>query len=154
MLADKNLIDLARHRPHDANAVRAQKGLAPIAKTRADEILAVIATAMPPAAGAPRPMSRSASARAQRWAEMLLAIAHVVADEAQIAPRLLATRGDAEAFARVADEDGLAATATLPARASWRSELLGSAWHGWLEGTVSIVGDPDSARGVRLRRDG
>ena len=83
---------------------------------------------------------------------MLLAIAHVIADESRIAPRLLATRGDAEHFARVADERGLAATASLPARSTWRTELLGSAWHGWLAGTVAIVGSADSPRGVQLVR--
>jgi hypothetical protein len=95
---------------------------------------------------------RSATPRAQRWAEMLLAIAHVIADETQLAPRLLATRGDSEQFARVADEQGLAATATLPACSTWRAELLGSAWRGWLDGTVAIVGNAESARGVQLVR--
>jgi ribonuclease D len=151
VLADKNLIDLARHRPQDAGAVRAQKGIAPIAKTRAEDIFATLSRAVPAPAGEARAAPRAASPRAQRWAEMLLAIAHVVADETRIAPRLLATRGDAEQFARVADEDGLAATSSLPARATWRAEVLGDAWAGWLAGTVAIVGDPTSARGVQLQ---
>lgn len=152
VLADKNLIDLARNRPRDANDIRANKGIAPLAKSRADQILAALAGALPdPARTGPPP--RSASPRAQRWAEMLLAIAHVVADEEQLAPRLLATRGDAEHFARVADEHGLAATAALPARATWRAELLGRAWYGWLAGTVAIVGNAESVRGVRLVRN-
>lgn len=153
VLADKNLFELARNRPRDAGSVRALKGIAPIAKTHADEILAVLATANADGItprGAP---SRAASARAQRWAEMLLAIAHVIADEAHIAPRLLSTRGDAEHFARTADEQGLDATASLPARATWRGELLGSAWAGWLAGTVAIVGNPSSPGGVQLRYD-
>jgi len=152
VLADKNLIDLARNRPRDANDVRAHKGIAPVAKSRADQIVTVLAgaTADPGARIGPPP--RSASPRAQRWAEMLLAIAHVIADEAQLAPRLLATRGDAEHFARVADEHGLAATAGLPARSTWRAEMLGSAWHGWLAGTVAIVGNAESVRGVQLVR--
>jgi len=151
VLADKNLMDLARHRPQDASAVRAQKGIAPIAKTRAEDIFEALARAVPAPAGEARGAPRTASARAQRWAEMLLAIAHVVADETKIASRLLATRGDAEQFARVADEEGLAATAALPARATWRAEVLGAAWAGWLAGTVSIVGDPSSPRGVKLQ---
>ena len=150
VLADKNLLDLARHRPQDAHAVRAQKGIAPIAKTRAEDIFETLARALPAPAGEARAQPRAASPRAQRWAEMLLAIAHVVADETKIASRLLATRGDAEHFARVADEDGLAATAALPARATWRADVLGAAWAGWLAGTVAIVGDPSSSRGVRL----
>ena len=151
VLADKNLIDLARNRPHDANDVRSHKGIAPIAKSHADQILAALAGATPDPA-ATRSTLRSASPRAQRWAEMLLAIAHVIADETQLAPRLLATRGDAELFARVADEQGLAATAPLPACSTWRTEVLGSAWRGWLGGTVAIVGNAESARGVQLVR--
>ncbi len=152
VLADKNLFELARNRPRDASGVRALKGIAPIAKTHADEILAALATARADQATPREAPPRAASARAQRWAEMLLAIAHVVADEAHIASRLLATRGDAEQFARTADEQGLAATASLPARASWRGELLGPAWLGWLDGTVAIVGDASSPGGVQLRR--
>lgn len=152
VLADKNLIELARHQPRDAGAVRALKGIAPIAKAHADEILAVLATARPEQVVPTRPPPRAASARAVRWSEMLLTIAHVIADEAQLAPRLLATRSDAEHFARVADEHGLEATASLPARASWRRELLGPAWHGWLSGTVAIIADPSSPGGVQLRR--
>jgi ribonuclease D len=152
VLADKNLFELARHSPRDAAGVRALKGIAPIAKTHADEILAVLATAQADRVAPRGAPPRAASPRAQRWSEMLLAIAHVIADEAQIAPRLLSTRGEAEHFARVADEQGLEATASLPARASWRGELLGRAWHGWLSGTVAIVGDPSSPGGVQLRR--
>ena len=152
VLADKNLIDLARNRPRDANDVRSHKGIAPVAKSRADQIVAALAEAKADPAARSGPPPRSASPRAQRWAEMLLAIAHVIADESQIAPRLLATRGDAEHFARVADEQGLAATAVLPARSTWRAELLGTAWHGWLAGTVAIVGSAESPRGVQLVR--
>jgi ribonuclease D len=152
VLADKNLIELARNRPRDANDVRANKGIAPVAKSRADQIVAALVGAVADPALRIGPPPRSASPRAQRWAEMLLAIAHVIADEELIAPRLLATRGDAEHFARVADEHGLAATAGLPARATWRAELLGRAWYGWLAGTVAIVGNAESPRGVQLVR--
>lgn len=150
VLGEKNLLDLARHRPRDAGDVRAQKGIAPIAKSRAGEIMAALDHAVVDRDAPPFARPRAASARAQRWAEMLLAIAHVVADEQNLAARLLATRGDAETFARIADEHGLDATAPLPARATWRREILGPAWTGWLAGTVAIVGDASTARGVSL----
>src|SRR6185312_4918007 len=92
VLADKAIVELARHRPRAATGVREVKGLSPIAKTRADAIAEAIAGAAP--VSTVRPMSRPASARAQRWAEILLAIAHAIADEAGIATRLLATRSD------------------------------------------------------------
>ena len=56
---------------------------------------------------------------------MLLAIVQVVADGTGVAARLLATRADAEEFARVVDERGLRRRRALPALASWRREVLG-----------------------------
>ena len=148
VLSDKLLVELARHRPDTAGGVRAAKGLSPHARVRAEDIAKAIAGARP--AAAPRPAARSTSTRAQRWAEVLLAIAHVVAESAGIAPRLLATRADAEEFARTVDEGGLPAAAPLPALATWRRELLGAAWHDWLAGRSAVIGDATVPHGIRL----
>jgi len=148
---DKVLLELARHRPRDAGSVRAIKGLSPLAKARADELVTAIADARPSTEAAAKPaVPRGPSQRAQRWADTLLSIAHIVADEAKIASRLLATRGDAEEFARVFDEHGPDAAAKLPAQATWRRDVLGEIWDGWLSGRIAIVGDPTSPHGVRL----
>jgi ribonuclease D len=148
VLSDKALVEIARNRPGDAGGVRAVKHLSPHAKSRADAIVAAIAGAQAVAPAQPAP--RGPSQRAQRWAEALLAIAHVIADETRVASRLLATRADAEEFARAFDEGGAARVATLPAVATWRRELLGEPWLGWLAGTLALVGDATSAHGVRL----
>ena len=74
----------------------------------------------------------------------------MVADESKIASRLLATRGDAEEFARVFDEHGSDAAAELPAQATWRRDVLGTMWDGWLSGRIAIIGDASSPHGVRL----
>jgi ribonuclease D len=130
--------------------------LSPLAKARADaiagELATVRASAPPRATAAPSPPPRAASMRAQRWAEALLAIAHVVADEAGVAPRLISTRADAEEFARAADEHGASseAVAALPALASWRRSLLGEVWLGWLQGRLALVGDTTNPHGVRI----
>jgi ribonuclease D len=149
VLAEKLILDLARQRPSNPGGVRSLKGLSPLARTRADEIVAALAAAAHVAPG-PRPLHRGASPRAQRWAETLLSIVQVIAEEAQIAPRLLATRADAEEFARVVDEQGLASTTSLPALASWRRDVLGTAWTGWLSGELVLVGDTASPQGVKL----
>jgi ribonuclease D len=153
VLADKPLVELARKRPTTPAGVRETKGLAPIAKSRADAIAHELA-AVPAIATTPeRPMlARGTTTRAQRWAEALLAIAHVVADDAGIAPRLIATRSDAEDFARAVDEHGLDAAElhALPALASWRRAVLGDAWLAWLGGKLALVGDATRAHGVRL----
>lgn len=159
VLPDKALVELAKIRPRNPGGVRAIKGMSPLAKTRANEIVEAIAAAEALAAREAEPAGtgvaerrtwRSPSPRAQRWAEMLLAIVHIIADETGIAPRLLATRADAEELARVVDEHGLAAAARLPALATWRREVIGNVWLGWLEGRLALVGDPSAPHGMRL----
>lgn len=147
VLADKAIVELARHRPRGAAGIRAIKTTSALAKQRADELADVIASAPPVSAARSQP-ARGSSQRAQRWAETLLAIAHVVSDRTKIAPRLLATRADAETFARIFDEGGIAATAALPAQLTWRRELLGAVWEEWLSGRLAIVAD---AGGTQLR---
>ena len=149
VLHDKLLLELARQRPSSPAAIRATKGMSGLARQRADEIAAALAAARP---GAVPTMaaSRSPSQRAQRWSEMLLAIVQLVAEGSGVAARLLATRADAEEFARTVDERGLAAVAALPAMSGWRRDVLGRAWSGWLTGELVLVGDLDAPHGVRL----
>ena len=155
VLADKLLVDLARQRPASVQAIRQLKGMSPLAKTRAEELAAALASArglvaQPSGARTERSGARTASTRAQRWTEMLLAIVQMIAEETRIAPRLLATRADAEELARIVDEGGIEAAAQLPAFSTWRREVLGTALEGWLLGRIAIVGDPLSQHGFRL----
>jgi ribonuclease D len=149
VLADKSLVELAKYRPGNPGGVRAIKGISPIAKTRADEIVMTLANTKPLAATEKR-LWRAPSGRAQRWAEMLLAIVQVVADETRIAARLLATRADAEELAKVVDEKGIEAAAHLPAFSTWRREILGDTWRGWLEGRLAVIGDSTAPQGIRI----
>lgn len=150
LLTDRTLLELARHRPRDESAVRATKGLSRPASARAVELVAAIAAARAEDAP-PRMMARALSTRAQRWAEVLVAIAHLVTDQTGVASRLLATRADAEALARAIDEGGLDAAQVLPAFATWRRELLGEPFARWLEGSVALVGDLRSPHGLKLQ---
>jgi ribonuclease D len=154
VLNDKVLVELAKFRPHNPGGVRSVKGASPIAKTRADQIVDVLADSLAaevvtsePTAGRGR---GPASTRAQRWAEMMIAIVQMVSEETGIAPRLLATRADAEEAARAVDEHGLAAARTLPAFSTWRRAVLGDKWEGWLTGRLAIVGDAGAGNGLRL----
>jgi ribonuclease D len=149
VLPDKALLELARHRPSSLAAIRSSRGMSGLARQRADEIAAALAAARPGAVtvlAAVRPPSQ----RAQRWSEMLLAIVQLTADDTGVAARLLATRADAEEFARTADERGLAAAEALPALATWRRDVIGRAWLGWLTGELVLVGDLGAPHGVRL----
>lgn len=151
VLHDKTLVELAKTRPDHANTIRGIKGISPIAKTRAQEIVEALAKAGPPIAKLePRGQFRAASPRAQRWTELLLAIVQVVVDETGIAARLLATRSDAEEFARAVDEKGLEATRALPAMSTWRRGVIGEAWEGFLGGKAALRGDLETPQGLRL----
>jgi ribonuclease D len=149
VLNDKLILELARHRPSSAATIRGTKGMSGIARQRAEEIAEALAAARPgvvPAIAAGRPPSQ----RAQRWSEVLLAIVQLVADQTGVAARLLATRSDAEELARAVDERGLTAAEALPAMSSWRREVLGSAWIGWLTGALVLVGDVSAPQGAKL----
>jgi ribonuclease D len=154
VLTERLVTDLAQHRPKDVDALRSAKGLSSVARQRADEVLAAIdASRDQPPPVTPRGTWRAPSTRAQRWAELLLAIAQLVAQQHGIALRLLATRSAAEEFARVVDEGGLAAAEGLEANQSWRRDVLGCVWSGWLRGDVVLAGDLESPLGVRLAGD-
>ncbi|MBA2541257.1 MAG: hypothetical protein H0V17_16565 [Deltaproteobacteria bacterium] len=82
---------------------------------------------------------------------MLVAIVQLAAEQSGVSGRLLATRGDAEETARVVDEQGLEAARDLPAFATWRYQVLGKLWEGWLTGSLGLTGDSASSSGLRLR---
>lgn len=150
ILNEKQLVELARTRPDEPEAVRRIKGLPQPARQRATEILEAIAAADPSTVDASPRIHRPPSARAQRWSDLLLIIVQLVADRTGVAARLLATRSDADELARTVDEQGMAAAESLPALATWRREVLGTAWLGFLSGTLALVGDATAPQGVAL----
>jgi ribonuclease D len=149
VMHDRQLVEIARQRTPSVAAIRATKGLSGLARQRAEEIAEVVAAARPGAVP-PLAAARPPSQRAQRWSEVLLAIVQLIADQIGVAPRLLATRADAEELARAVDERGLAAAEALPALTGWRRDVLGRPWLGWLTGELVLVGDLDAPQGVRL----
>lgn len=152
VLNDKVLTDLARHPPHGANSVRSTKGISPLAKSRAEELSEIIDSADPDAArDLVQAAGRPASQRAQRWAELILSIVQLVAERTGVAPRLLATRADAEELARAVDEHGVDGARALPALTGWRRAVIGQPLLDWLTGKVALAGDLESPNGLRLR---
>jgi len=149
VLHDRQLVEIARLRTASLGAIRSVKGLSGLARQRAEDLAEALEAARPEAVS-PLAAGRSPSQRAQRWTEVLLAIVQLVADQTGVAARLLATRADTEELARTVDERGLAAADALPALASWRRDVLGRAWLGWLTGELVLVGDFDAPHGVRL----
>ena len=149
VLTEKLLIDLARSRPSEPGKLLSLKGLPQPARQRVEELALVIGSAKP-LAGSPV-MAKGVSARAQRWAELLLAIVQLASEQSGVTSRLLATRSDAEEAARLIDEQGLEAARSLPAFSTWRYEMIGTLWEGWLTGALGLVGDPSSNVGIALK---
>jgi hypothetical protein len=81
---------------------------------------------------------------------MLLSIAQLASEQTGVAMRLLATRADAEELARAVDERGLDAAHALPALTTWRRDVLGKLWLGWLDGSLALVGDTNAPSGLGL----
>jgi hypothetical protein len=48
------------------------------------------------------------------------------------------------------DERGLDAARELPALATWRREVLGALWIGWLTGALALIGDTTAPSGLEL----
>ena len=154
--ADKALVELARHRPSNAGGVRAVEGHVADRARRAP----TRSSRRSPAAqaGGRRRRARAAcasaaSARAQRWAEMLLAIVQLVAEETGIAARLLATRARRRG-ARAHRRRARASTprARCPRSRRGAARCSATSWEGWLAGRVALVGDAAAPHGIRLDR--
>lgn len=149
VLPDKLIIDLGRHRPIEPAKLLALKGVPQPARQRVEELVELIGSAKP--LGDAPVLSRGMSARAQRWSELLIAIVQLVSEQSGVTSRLLAARSDAEELARVVDERGIEAARSLPAFATWRYELIGRLWEGFLTGTLGLVGDPSATSGIALK---
>ncbi|MBP9088713.1 MAG: hypothetical protein KBG15_21495, partial [Kofleriaceae bacterium] len=124
--------------------------LVEMAAAIADKHRVIPSELLRPDTGPPHARGGTASGmvgRAAKWAEQLLLIAAVTAEDFGIAVRLLATRGDAEAFARLADEGRpLESHAAL---ATWRVASLGHRWREWLAGRGSLIADRTAALGLK-----
>ncbi len=147
VLTDKLVIDLARSRPTEPGKLLALKGLPQPARQRVEDIVDVIGSAKPLDGPV---MAKGVSARAQRWSELLIAIVQLASEQSGVTSRLLATRSDAEEAARLIDEQGLEAARALPAFSTWRYEVIGKLWEGWLTGRLGLVGDPAANTGIAL----
>ncbi|NVB83005.1 MAG: hypothetical protein HOV81_31795, partial [Kofleriaceae bacterium] len=45
---------------------------------------------------------------------------------------------------------GLDAAEKTPALSTWRRDVVGAAWQGWLSGTMTLGGDTSRDHGIRL----
>ncbi|HEX2164685.1 MAG TPA: hypothetical protein VHM02_12110, partial [Thermoanaerobaculia bacterium] len=100
------------------------------------------------------PRSGRLPAHAEGWGALLSGLIQARCREADVAPRFVASRADAEALVRWWVESGegrgAAPEPELPLLSGWRRELAGQAALDWLAGQTAIAADPSSESGVRL----
>ncbi len=149
VLRDDILVDLAMRRPASAAAMAKLRGLSEKltqGKTGAAILAALARAAQLPEDQVPTPAPRSQMmpGTAARH-DMLRTLLKVCADQAQIAPRALASAADLEALARDS-------AATVPCMQGWRHELFGARaqdllagrlWLGLREGKLAVLDAQD-----------
>jgi ribonuclease D len=153
LLKDPSLLEVARRRPRDANALRGIRGVsADTVRRHGDAILdAVHRDDGQPPPEAERP-ARLPS-RVRGWGSLVLGLVHARCREVDVAPRFVASSADADALVHwwVAEGGGEGAgEPDLPLLSGWRRELAGAAALDWLAGQTAIAADPDSESGLRL----
>jgi ribonuclease D len=156
LVNDKALLELAKTRPTDERGVSRVRGLGEHARRNADALIAAIAAAAADvrAGDIPSPAVPwgPPGQRAQLWEEVVVALVQSASVETGIAPRWLATRGDAEDVARALDarRDGRFEEIDHPVFTSWRRDVIGRRVLAWLRGELALVGDAELPAGVRV----
>jgi ribonuclease D len=152
LLRDAALLEVARRRPASLAELRQVRGVSEEAVRRfGREILAVLVEGAEPPPAPPR-RDRLPKPAAE-WGAAVSALIQARCREAEVAPRFVASRADAEELARWWWErcggEG-AAEPDLPLLSGWRRELAGQAALDWLAAQSAGAVEPpqDGARGV------
>lgn len=149
VVRDEALVEIARKAPTSVSALRSLRAVRSRELDRhADEVVARVARALElPKEQWPEAPSSPGPAPATGVVELLQAVIRSRAEEAQIAPSLLATHADVQLLVQ---RHAAGNAADLPILKGWRRKIAGNDLVALLEGRASVEIDP--ARGcVRLR---
>ena len=152
---DEVLVEIARKAPTSLEALRGLRAVRSRELERhAEDVVARVAAALEtPREGWPQPPPPQHSAPSTGVAELLQAVLRLRAEEAGIAPSLLATNADLQVLvARHAAGE----SAELPIMSGWRKTIAGEDLLALLEGRASVALDPASGavRVTQRRRGG
>jgi len=137
VLKDPTLVEIARKMPREPAAiaqVRGAGGLSPAARERLARAIAAGIEAEP--IEPPRALRREHARRIAAAADLASVLLRVRCDAAELAPELVATRGDLERYVEglvTHDVDG------HPLAQGWRAELVGNEVHDLVEGHIAIA---------------
>ncbi len=150
IIPDRTMVELARRIPDSARGLSEARGISEGAVRRfGEELLRALREGAddPTERERPRPPLPDA---AQSWASMLTSLLAAFCREGEVAPRFVASRGDAEELARWWLAGGEDERPDLALLSGWRRELAGERLLDWLRGRAAIVADPDAPAGVGL----
>ena len=152
LVKDPTLLEIARRLPERPAELRGIRGLSEGAARRHGR---VIVEAVRTGHGDPPPLAphpRRLPGRARGWGSLVAGLVQARCREADVAPRFVASRADADALVRWWVEGGAEGEPEpdLPLLSGWRRELAGQAALDWLAGQTAIAADPASASGLKL----
>ena len=137
VLKDPTLVEIARTMPRDVAAIGRVRGVTRIAPAALERLAAAVAAGV--AADpieVPREPPRDVARRVAAAAELAAVLLRIRCDEADLAPELVATRGDLERFAEAVVTGGSDGHALA---SGWRYDLVGAELRELFAGRIAIA---------------
>jgi ribonuclease D len=137
VLKDPTLLEIARTMPRDPAAISRVRGVTRVSAAALERLAAAIAAgiAAEPIA-VPREPPRDVARRAAAATELAGVLLRIRCDQADLAPELVATRGDLERFAEAVVTG---AADGQPLATGWRHELVGAELRDLIAGRIAIA---------------
>lgn len=155
LLPDRTVLELARRPPRDVGGLDRVRGVKKgVARRHGRDIVKALHRGSRDP-GQVEPPPRPLSGKGQTWASLLSGLIQARCREAEVAPRFVGARADAEALVRWWMNGGRTEGKTeppLPLLRGWRRELVGEEALAWLAGDIALAADPDAESGVRVVR--
>jgi ribonuclease D len=150
VLKDPTLVEMARTMPRDAAAIAQVRGAGGLAGSARERLARAIATGIEAEPIAPpRELPREILRRAAAASELALVLLRVRCDHADLAPELVATRGELERYVEgLVTADG----EEHPLAHGWRAELVGHEVRALVEGRITLASLPTAPYLTILRR--
>jgi ribonuclease D len=137
VLKDPTVVEIARTMPRDAAAISRVRGAGGVAGSALKRLVAAISTGIEAEPiEIPREPSQDIVRRVAAASELASILLRVRCDEADLAPELVASRGELERFVQGIVTDDVDAH---PLAEGWRSELVGAEVRELVEGRIAIA---------------
>ena len=137
VLKDPTLVEIARTMPRDVAAIGRVRGVTRIATPALEPLAAAIAAGIASEPiDVPREPPRDVARRVAAASELAAVLLRIRCDAADLAPELVATRGDLERFAEAIVT---AAVDGQPLATGWRHELVGAELRELIAGRIAIA---------------